>query len=811
MKVTLRKAAAVLFILILTTGLLTEGHASAASSYYTSLTTQEQSGKGLYLNRLVGTEYYFQSSIAPNGQTKESVELYVPIGYSVGGSGAVTSLSASVEGSAVHYTASESGYYFLKIYSPYNKEGDRYYAYFSFQILGNASNTSSDFTLENRVVSHTNASYTTDIREGEVLNRAGVVYLSPGMEATVTFAGKTKAYTSGSELLTPGAYKMTFTSSNWKGNEEVSELNFTIGAIVTPEPEDYAYEPVTGADPNLYDYGKPLYGGDIVTTQATGETTEAAPTEAPTQAPTAMPTPTKAPTPTAAPTKAPTQAPEKEEPAVPQVVTAVILEIYHEEYELYEEAIQGVKFFYSSVKNGGITSDPVKLDFPSDLKVTAKKDGKAYSFTNKKAIKELGSYTFEIVVPANESLPVDYQVEYHAVFRFRSEKALPTPTPTPSPTPTPEIDWWNRYPTSQGTVPTEATGGDGGLFEDNTTEASGGETSGSAVSESTTDAENTTEGEGTTGGEDTTGETAADATTGEEGTTEPQYDDSGLVHAEEAADAESRTGLYESYDYIKEMFCEELRSGSRFYVNIPNGMVTNSNVIFEFPVEMTVTVTKDGEAWDYTPGDMITEEGAYRVTLEETKVDYVLNYVLPPEFQFRIIKNPTNNLEVLNLPIGFSFEEVTVDSEPAKLPEGYYLALTEEGTYSVEIRFDAYPELTYTTVIDKDITPPSFDLIGVVNGVAEGGAVQVEYYSDDIASYELYQNGDSVSFNGYTINSPGDYELVVTDEAGNTASMTFHVNYKLNMGAMITVVLVIAVAVAGFLFVRKTKKDMKVR
>ncbi len=809
MKGKLRKWAAVGLVICLAVGMLSvirAGAVRAASTYYASLSTRQQSGSGLYIHQFEGTEYYFSANVENNAYTRETVELYIPAGYSVTGSGALDKMQVSVEGTNIRYTVTESGYYSLEITSPYNAAGERYSAYFRFQILGGSGMVQED-ELQNRVVSHTNASYTTDIREGELLNRPAVVYLGAGMDATVTYDGRTRTYTSGTEMTSPGDYLMTFTSSSWRGDTETSTLEFSIGAMVTPEPEQYAYEPATGPDPNLYDYGSPLLGMNMAEpTPVPTATPVPTPTPSPSPAPTPVPTLTPAPA-TEDPTQASTSETEPEEPqqSGPTVINATIIETYHENYRQYEESILGIAFFYSTVSNGDITSDPVVLDFPDGMIVTAQKDGREYSYSSGQTISDLGSYVFRIVIPADDTLPAAAQTEYHSVFRFRIAEALPTPSPTP----VPATDWWNDYSTAPPVETTES-GADGGLFTED--EEDGFVTidpdTGEIIGEINTDRDNaeeiTSESQENT---DRTEEPSEGTTEG----TEPIIN-ANVVYSGDAAAAEEYSGLYEGYDFIRGMFVEELRSGTYFYVSVPNGMVTNSEVRFEFPESMTITVTRDGEAYDYTAGNIISEEGTYLMTFEEQKVEYTMNYVLPPSFTFRIIQGGSNEIEAVTLPVGFQWSRLMIDTEEADVPEGTLLELIQDGEYQYTIQYDAWPELTFTTTLIRDTTLPSYELIGVVDGVANSGVVQVQYNSDDIAGWALFRDGSYVSdFNGYTIEESGEYEFTVTDEAGNTSVSTFRVRYRFNVGAIVTIILIAGLVAAAIIFIRRIKKNMDVR
>ena len=77
---------------------------------------------------------------------------------------------------------------------------------------------------------------------------------------------------------------------------------------------------------------------------------------------------------------------------------------------------------------------------------------------------------------------------------------------------------------------------------------------------------------------------------------------------------------------------------------------------------------------------------------------------------------------------------------------------------------------------------------------------------------ELYRDGvRDESFNGVTVSEPGNYQLFVYDKAGNMSSARFQMRYKMNLAAVMAIVLVILIAGAVVVYVKKVKRDVSVR
>ncbi len=118
----------------------------------------------------------------------------------------------------------------------------------------------------------------------------------------------------------------------------------------------------------------------------------------------------------------------------------------------------------------------------------------------------------------------------------------------------------------------------------------------------------------------------------------------------------------------------------------------------------------------------------------------------------------------------------------------------------------------YRLDLEKDTQAPQFALDGVQGGVSTGTQVRMEYLSGDIDRAELYRDGvRDESFNGVTVSEPGNYQLFVYDKAGNMSSARFQMRYKMNLAAVMAIVLVILIAGAVVVYVKKVKRDVSVR
>ena len=88
-----------------------------------------------------------------------------------------------------------------------------------------------------------------------------------------------------------------------------------------------------------------------------------------------------------------------------------------------------------------------------------------------------------------------------------------------------------------------------------------------------------------------------------------------------------------------------------------------------------------------------------------------------------------------------------------------------------------------------------------------------QYQSQDIAYCLLYRDGELISDSQIPaqISGSGTYRLEAYDEAGNMAYGEFQIDYHFNTGAIVVIVLVIALIVALVLFLRRARKQVRVR
>lgn len=498
-----------------------------------------------------------------------------------------------------------------------------------------------------------------------------------------------------------------------------------------------------------------------------------------------------------------------------------LTEQYYEDYDQYEEGIDGLFYFYTNIGNGQITDQSVYLDFPSNLSYTAELDGQPFDYVSKQPLSTYGTYVFRITATYTPDQALSQQTEYQTTFRFRIQaKSAKKKTEdvtsaaeksdssyvwnTDSSSSLPLVDQaedvadalaskslpldYIRKSIKEGSITLQQMADMLGVTSD-------------ALQEylDLTDTEEETEAEAEA---ETEEETAAEETSEE--TTEEQLADAEQVAAA-AAGRGTGAGLIETVDKTSGQYLETLFTGSSFTASVQNGATVNGSVSLRFPETSTLTVqmTRNGESYAYSVGDEISESGWYCMDLQDTANDYETVYEgkEKPKFYFQIINGTVNNLQLLFVPEGEAVKSFTWNGKEQN-DYGSWVSLPYDGSY----------ELTYTTAsgedatvtIEKDTRAPKLS-VTARNGRA---TITTDGASDIL---QVYRNGELItSMMDNTVSGAGNYEVHVTDEAGNTTVGTFTLNRSIGAATVIAILLLIALSggLAGYVVWVKRNTSM---
>lgn len=281
---------------------------------------------------------------------------------------------------------------------------------------------------------------------------------------------------------------------------------------------------------------------------------------------------------------------------------------------------------------------------------------------------------------------------------------------------------------------------------------------------------------------------------------------------------------------------------------------TNKNITVINHEELHVTVTKNGKAFAFEFGQLLTEEGVYTfrifddfgntatftlvidksvdfmattgngmitnddviiaaaekvnvfVTKDGKEYAYTLGSKLTEEGAYRVViydaygNEATVSFQIvkgtkthLNYTLGENVEILSImrDGEAVEV-EGNILNFNIDGTYTVVCKVDGKE---YSFELSLDTTAPTISL----NGIKDGGKANTTVTITDLSEsgvVEVYKDGELIEYNlGDEIKEYGYYEVRVRDDLGNERVYTFTLEYQMNGGAVALIVIGILLAV----------------
>ena len=233
-----------------------------------------------------------------------------------------------------------------------------------------------------------------------------------------------------------------------------------------------------------------------------------------------------------------------------------------------------------------------------------------------------------------------------------------------------------------------------------------------------------------------------------------------------------------------------------FTADIYDNAIVNS-MTFTVGENLTVSVTKDGEAVAYKFGDTLTAAGNYTGTLtDELGNSKMFNFTVTEPLVQKFFHNFDN---VSGL------DKVSVNGEETRLNYGD-LMLDKSGVYEIAVTVNGKDYIFTVTV---DATAPAATLTGVENGGTTKGGVTLSDLTEK-ATVEVYKDGEKIEYSlGDELTEVGQYRIVLTDELGNSAEYTFEILYSVNGGAVALIVIAVLVVVGVIVTVVIMRKKGK--
>ncbi len=214
-----------------------------------------------------------------------------------------------------------------------------------------------------------------------------------------------------------------------------------------------------------------------------------------------------------------------------------------------------------------------------------------------------------------------------------------------------------------------------------------------------------------------------------------------------------------------------------FDINTYHGGISNGDVKLVAYENLQIVMFKDELKIDYEFEQILKEEGEYSFTIVDDLGNRYSSF-------FRIINKKKQNLNHL-LQENIVVESVVKDEENFEFTiTENNLYLHEEGHYVVSI-LDEKNNEKYSFEITIDTTPPTLELVNVENGGKTKKVVILKNVSEQPYELKIYVDGIPFDYKlGDEIEKDGQFEVILSDEAGNTTTYSFYREYSLNAASI---------------------------
>lgn len=282
-------------------------------------------------------------------------------------------------------------------------------------------------------------------------------------------------------------------------------------------------------------------------------------------------------------------------------------------------------------------------------------------------------------------------------------------------------------------------------------------------------------------------------------TGEPIMDTTGI---NEVSTLSNRKMITENmyYDFSMGQFAYPVDNGlSDVYSNAADGMILTEPVQVSIPEGVTIMVYRDGNLQDTTTE--YRTKGGYTVRAVAGNVEKEL-------FSFMIVGSKTGAVSGYHLPSYFRIDSVTLDGQEIPHTRNY-VEMVNEGSYNISYRCER-TDIRYSLNVSVDHTPPQV----VFYGIGDDGKARGPVSWDGLETgdtVKVYKDGGEFLYENDRLTQSGRYEVIVTDDAGNTVDQVFTILIYLDRNgfALVGILALVIGGLVGYLIWHR--KHMKVR
>ncbi len=237
-------------------------------------------------------------------------------------------------------------------------------------------------------------------------------------------------------------------------------------------------------------------------------------------------------------------------------------------------------------------------------------------------------------------------------------------------------------------------------------------------------------------------------------------------------------------------------NGAEVQMNVPSGVITTGEVSITVPEGTETHLFLNGAELPGVDLTHITGAGKYVLRFSDTEEKYLT---------FTIVGAVTGLITGYQLPDGFNVTAASLND--ASLEASSYVDMSQEGVYVIKYQCSR-TGIAYTLAVTIDNTPPVLKLEAVKDGYAKG-PVDISDVEPG-ATVSITLNGEKIKKENVLTES-GNYEILLTDSAGNTSSYSFVIGVYFNAAAGVFIAVLVLLLAALVVYLLLARRKIRVR
>ncbi len=253
-----------------------------------------------------------------------------------------------------------------------------------------------------------------------------------------------------------------------------------------------------------------------------------------------------------------------------------------------------------------------------------------------------------------------------------------------------------------------------------------------------------------------------------------------------------------------------LKNGEWIEANVPQGAYTREAVELSCSSGLTnISGLYNGE---FITGEekIYRQEGDYIITFWDLGAAQEQSEAYRIDFCFRIFRDPTMNLSMINAPMGMGIAYAKRNGDAYPAASADKLFINRDGTYEIMFIDTSGSGLSYSMSFSRDTAPP---LIRFTPEFSKGEVIKETLYfsgNEDIAVLKIERDGVEVAAREGCIKVNGRYTLKIADRAGNSREYEFTIKNGVPFPTQRVVIISVILIIAGGIVLIYARKNMQV-